>query len=71
MTISFGCKCEVKDKKNWKVIRRNYNNSFFESPRGGRHYSEYSSVRCTKCGAIGRTKAKYVVELDDDETMEI
>ncbi len=67
MSQSFGCKCEVKDKNNWVVLRRNYNNSYFESPRGGQHYSEYSSVKCINCGALGRTKAKYVVTLKDGD----
>ena len=66
MAVSFGCKCEVKNKDNWKVLHRNHNHSVFESPKYCEHYSEYSSVRCVKCGSIGRTKAKYVVELEDD-----
>jgi hypothetical protein len=65
MSVSFGCKCEDKDKKNWKVVHRNHNHSAFESPKYAEHYSEYSTVKCLKCGLIGRTKAKYVCELDD------
>lgn len=65
MSVSFGCVCEKKDKKNWVVIHRMYNISAFESPKYGRHPSDYSTVRCTKCGMIGRTKAQYVSELKD------
>ncbi len=71
MAVSFGCKCEVKDKKNWVVKHRNHNHSAFESPKYEEHYSEYSSVRCTKCHACGRTKAKYVCLLEDDKGEEI
>lgn len=48
------------------VVHRRHNHSHFESPKGEEHYSLYSTVRCTKCGAIGSTKAKYVDDLDDD-----
>jgi hypothetical protein len=65
MSESFGCKCEIKDKNNWRVIHRNHNHSHFESPKGAEHYSKYSTVRCMKCQSIGRTKAKYVSHLLD------
>ena len=63
------CTCEgtFKEKrKNWYVYRRNYNLSYFESPKGGRHYSEWSSVGCRKCLANFRTKANYVSELPNE-----
>lgn len=63
MSQSFGCKCNVKDKVNWRVLDRNINYSYFESPRGAPHYSAYSTVICTKCKQMGRTKAKYVDDL--------
>jgi len=67
MAVSFSCRCETKDKSNWVVIHRNHNHSAFESPKYAEHYSFYSTVYCTKCGAIGRTKAKYVDELPDGD----
>lgn len=67
MSTSFGCKCEIKDKKNWVVVHRNHNHSHFEYPKGAEHYSQYSMVRCKECKSIGSTKANYVVDLEDDE----
>ena len=66
MCQSFGCKCEIKDKKNWRVVHRNHNHSYFETPKGEEHYSAYSCVRCIKCKAMGQTKAMYVNDLKDD-----
>jgi len=65
MSVSFGCKCVIKDKNNWRVIHRNHNHSYFEYPKGAEHYSKYSTVRCMECQSIGRTKAKYVDDLLD------
>ena len=65
MAVSFGCKCEEKNKENWIVIHRRHNHSHFEYPKGEEHYSFYSTVLCLKCRALGRTKAKYVDELED------
>ena len=65
MSMSFGCKCEVKDKSNWRVVHRNCNYSAFESPKYGKHYSDRSTVTCLKCGRTGRTKANYVSTLED------
>lgn len=65
MSESFGCKCKVKDKSNWRVMHRKHNHSAFEFPKYGFHPSAYSTVLCLKCKAIGQTKAKYVDELDD------
>jgi hypothetical protein len=70
MSVSFGCKCDVKDRKNWVVFRRHYNNSYFQYPKGQPHYSDYSTVYCLKCRALGRTKADYVVELRDATKIE-
>ncbi len=61
------CICEIKDKKNWVVIHRNCNYSYFQYPKGGYHYSDYSLVRCMKCENIWRTKANYVSELKDGD----
>jgi len=65
MSESFGCKCIIKDKSNWRVIHRMCNYSAFESPKYGPHPSNYSTVSCIKCTSTGRTKAKYVNGLED------
>jgi len=70
MSQSFGCKCKSKIKDNWVVIDRNCNYSYFEYPRGQKHYSDYSTVYCKKCGALGRTKANYVKILKNGDLNE-
>ena len=63
------CRCEGTRKekmKNWVVRERNCNYSYFEYPKGEKHYSDYSLVVCKKCGGMFRTKAKYVESLPDD-----
>jgi len=69
MSVSFSCHCKERkkplDKRAWVVIHRNHNHSAFESPKFYEHYSDYSTVKCLRCGAIGRTKAKYVNLLKD------
>ncbi len=72
------CTCDGTRKermKNWRVSRRNYNNSYFEHPKGADHYSDYSSIVCLGDGGEGRqgngclmvtrSKANYVSELPD------
>ena len=66
MSHSFSCKCKIKNKKNWRVMHRKHNHSYFESPKGAEHPSDYSTVLCLKCTGCGRTKAKYVDELEDE-----
>ena len=44
MSQSFGCKCEIKDKKNWRVIHRNHNHSYFEYPKGQEEKRRSSSL---------------------------
>ena len=64
------CICKGKDRrKNWVVIHRNCNYSYFESPKGCRHFSEYSLIMCQTPGCKGffRTKASYVYGLPDEE----
>ena len=59
------CKCGTRI--NWRVTRRNQNNSYFEAPKGQAHYSKYSSVTCIskQCNGAFRTKANYVDSLPD------
>jgi hypothetical protein len=67
MSVSFNYKCKERDKpvekRAWFVLQRYCNHSAFN----GYHLtsSDYSTVHCIKCGAIGRTKAKYVALLRD------
>lgn len=69
MSVSFGCHCAERKKpvkqRQWVVIQRRCNYSAFN----GYHYtpSEYSLVFCKVCRAMGRTKAAYVVYLDDGD----
>jgi len=67
MAVSFGCRCGERkkpvEKRNWCVTQRYCNHSAFH---GGRYTpSDYSEVYCRVCGAIGRTRAKYVDQLKD------
>jgi len=64
--IPCNCKGTWKEKrKNWVVIDRNCNYSYFEYPKGCRHHSDYSLVSCTKCTGLFRTKADYIWRLPD------
>lgn len=69
MSVSFSCHCEERkkpvEKRNWIVLTRKGNHSYFEYPKGGFHPSNYSTVYCCSCGSMGRTKAKYVEKLRD------
>jgi hypothetical protein len=76
MSVSFNCgspdsflqrtmDCQERKKpvseRNWEILQYRCNHSAFN----GYHYtpSDYSTVRCCSCGAVGRTKAKYVDSL--------
>lgn len=78
MSVSFNCgspdsflqrtiDCQERKKpvreRNWQVLQRYCNHSAFN----GYHWtaSDYSTVRCCTCGAVGRTKANYVALLPD------
>jgi len=64
------CICEgTKEErmKYWRVRYRNCNYSYFEYPKGQKHYSDYSLVVCLRCTGCFRTKANYVHELKDEE----
>lgn len=69
MADSFDCNCEERRKpvkeRAWVVRKRYCHYSAFGGYR--RTPSQYSTVSCLKCGAIGRTKAKYVQFLRDAE----
>lgn len=53
-------------RKNWEVVVRHGNFSYFEYPKGQFHSSDYSTVRCSICPNVCfRTKAKYVDDLPD------
>lgn len=62
MSGGYSCRCweRVKpvEERDWEVLQLYCNHSAFN----GRHRtpSDYSSVCCNVCGAIWRTKAKYV-----------
>ncbi|PHS09381.1 MAG: hypothetical protein COA78_12025 [Blastopirellula sp.] len=67
--------------KNWRVFKRNYNNSYFETPKGQAHYSDYSSIMCigegntivtqNGCTMNIRSKANYVDCLPDATNEEL
>lgn len=67
MACSFSCKCEERKKpiaeRNWAVLQRNSHRSAFS----GYHWtpSDWSTVQCLSCRAVGRTKAAYVAQLKD------
>jgi hypothetical protein len=67
MSVSFGCHCEERKKpimkRAWRVTKRNFNTSAFNGYH--RTDSDYSSVVCLTCSAVGRTKADYVCCLKD------
>ena len=74
MSVSFWCECLERQKpacdRNWVIV--NYKCHF--SAFSGYHCtaSDYSTVKCLACGAVGRTKAKYVDKLrcaTDEEAM--
>jgi len=73
MAESFSCKCPERRKpqirdRNWVVLQRNCHHSAF----AGYNYtpSDYSTVKCRTCRAVGRTKAQYVELLENDLPIE-
>lgn len=69
MAQSFYCKCPERkkpvDQRNWVV--RVYRWNFSKFVKAGGEYSDYSTVQCKSCGAVGRTKAKYVNQLKHEK----
>lgn len=63
MSGGYACECKPQDRTKWQVMQRLCNHSAFS----GYHYtpSDYSSVTCTVCGRVWRTKADYVATLPD------
>lgn len=62
------CNCDPKFRR---VQIRNGNYSAFESPKYQFHPSDYSLIRCMKCGWVFRSNAKWVEQCKDisDEEM--
>ena len=65
MSVSFSCHCEERkkpiEKRAWRVLDYCCNHSAFNGYKCTP--SDYSTVFCPRCRALGRTKAKYVDEL--------
>jgi len=61
----YACECKERRKypeeREWEIWQHLCNHSAFS----GYRYtpSDYSQIHCRRCGAIWRTKAKYVVLL--------
>ena len=62
MSGSLACRCKPREVE---VVERNCNYSAFNGYRCT--YSNYSRVRCLRCGQIWRTKARYVAQSPDKE----
>lgn len=60
MSVMKTCDC---GRENWEVIHYKHNHSYFEHPKGGWHKSDYSIIRCKKCGKGFSSKSKYVDNL--------
>jgi hypothetical protein len=75
MGMPFSCHCPERKKptkeRAWVVVTRNRHFSTFSTLRNcGGTYTPYSFVKCLACGAVGRTKAAYVLELKDAKEAE-
>lgn len=64
MSVRRTCGC---GKENYVVIHYKHNHSWFEAPKGARHPSQYSMIKCKKCGWVFSSKAKYVDNLPREE----
>lgn len=58
MSAGTACRCTPPDRAQWRVTDYKCNHSAFN----GYHYtsSDYSRVKCLRCGFGWRTKAAYV-----------
>lgn len=65
MAVSFNCTCPERryplQLRDWVVTQYRCHHSAFAGYH--RTHSDYSTVACRQCGAVGRTKAQYVDEL--------
>lgn len=60
------CKGTRKERmKNWYIPSgyKNTNYSYFQYPKGQAHYSDYSTVMCSNCLMVFRSKAQFVNNL--------
>lgn len=62
MSVMKTCTCS---RDNYRVSHRNHNHSYFETPKGGAHYSDYSEIVCLACGWRFRTKTKWSARAPD------
>jgi len=69
MSQTFWCQCDERQRppaqRRWVVTHRKHHHSAFNAYH--RTSSEYSTVVCLNCGAVGRTAAGYVAVLPDGE----
>jgi len=67
VAVSFGCKCPERDKPvaESRVMAATVDDHPLTFSGYHRTPSEYSTVHCRCCRAIGRTKAAYVDQLPD------
>lgn len=67
MSQGTSCKCPESKKpvaeRRWVVLQRNGNASAFNGYRWT--YSDYSCLQCHICGVVWRTKAAYVIYIQD------
>ena len=62
--MSQGVAClDRSHRAGWQVIQRHSRCSAFDGYRV--MSSDYSAVRCSTCGRVWRTKARYVASLPD------
>lgn len=65
MALHFNCKCSERKKpaenRDWVITEYMWNSGAFTSGAG--EPSDWSTVWCLSCGAVGRTKSKYVYSL--------
>ena len=65
MSAGVPCRDRKAHRATWEVWQRRCNHSAFNGYRSTS--SDYSQVHCRTCGAVWRTKAAYVNNLDDEE----
>ena len=57
MAVQKQCKCP---RSYYRVEHRRHNHAYFEYPKGGEHYSDYSGIRFMRCGWRFRCREKWV-----------